>query len=56
MAELGKTLHGSASASGNPVGPVVCKTMPYNVCYRVDKQGKLHPVGNRRPLRVLRVY
>ncbi|TRY74796.1 hypothetical protein TCAL_07118 [Tigriopus californicus] len=36
--------------------PLVCKTVPYNICYRMDKHGNLHPIGDRRPVRLLRVY
>lgn len=36
--------------------PLVCKTAPYNICYRLDENGHLHPIGDRRPVRILRVY
>jgi hypothetical protein len=29
---------------------------PFNVCYRLDSKGNMHPLGDRRPVRLLRVY
>jgi len=36
--------------------PVICKMEPFNVCYRLDSKGNMHPLGDRRPVRLLRVY
>ena len=36
--------------------PVICKLEPYNICFRFDKQGNLHPLGARRPVRLIRIY
>ncbi len=36
--------------------PLVCKTIPYNVCYKLNKDGSLSPLAEKRPLRILRVY
>eukprot|EP00095_Tigriopus_kingsejongensis_P010322 maker-scaffold187_size272365-snap-gene-1.26 protein:Tk10322 transcript:maker-scaffold187_size272365-snap-gene-1.26-mRNA-1 annotation:"trna -lysidine synthetase" len=38
-------------------GPVICKMKPFNICYRINPQGQsVHTGGNRRPVRLLRVY
>lgn len=37
-------------------GFLVCKSAPYNICYRVDQHGDLHHAGEHRPVRILRVY
>ncbi|TRY77408.1 hypothetical protein TCAL_08776 [Tigriopus californicus] len=40
-----------------PTVPVICKMEPFNICYRVnDRDQSVHTVGNRRPVRLLRVY
>lgn len=36
--------------------PIICKLEPYNVCYRIDDQGNMHPLGDQRPVRLLRIY
>ena len=36
--------------------PIVCRLEPFNLCYRFDKSGTMHPLGNRRPVRLIRVY
>ena len=36
--------------------PVICKLEPYNICYRFDDEGNLHPLGARRPVRLIRIY
>jgi len=36
--------------------PVICKMEPFNVCFRLDAHGHMHPIGDRRPVRLLRVY
>lgn len=42
----------------NPDEVMVCKSAPYNICYKVDqKAGKLIPISrNIKPVRILRVY
>jgi len=42
----------------NPDHVMVCKSAPYNICYKVDqKAGKLIPISrNIKPVRILRVY
>jgi len=42
----------------NPDDVMVCKSAPYNICYKVDqKAGKLIPISrNIKPVRILRVY
>jgi len=35
---------------------LVCKTIPYNICYKLKTDGSLSPLTERRPLRILRVY
>lgn len=41
---------------GNEGGNIVCKMEPYNMCYTLDDQGKMHPIGDHRPVRLLRIY
>ena len=36
--------------------PVICKLEPFNICYRFDKDGNMHPLGARRPVRLIRIY
>ena len=36
--------------------PIVCRLEPFNLCYRFDESGRLHPLGDRRPVRLIRVY
>ena len=36
--------------------PVICKLEPFNICYRLDRKGNMHPIGDRRPVRLIRVY
>ena len=36
--------------------PVICKLKPFNLCYRFDGNGIMHPLGGRRPVRLIRVY
>jgi len=36
--------------------PIICKVEPFNMCFRVDGLGELHPIGDKRPVRLLRVY
>ena len=36
--------------------PIICKLEPFRACYRFDETGRLYPVGNRRPVRLIRVY
>ena len=43
-------------ATGSYDDPVICKLEPYNICYRFDDQGNLHPLGARRPVRLIRIY
>ena len=45
-----------AEISGSYESPVICKLEPYNLCYRFDKEGNLHPIGGRRPVRLIRIY
>ena len=37
-------------------GNVICKMEPYNLCYTLDDQGLMHPIGEHRPVRLLRIY
>ena len=36
--------------------PVICKLEPFNICYRFDEDGNMHPLGARRPVRLIRIY
>ena len=45
-----------AEISGSYESPVICKLEPYNLCYLFDKEGNLHPIGGRRPVRLIRIY
>ena len=36
--------------------PIVCRLEPFNLCYRFDESGTMHPIGDRRPVRLIRVY
>ena len=36
--------------------PVICKLEPFNICYRFDRDGNMHPLGARRPVRLIRIY
>ena len=47
---------GFKAAPGTYDDPVICKLEPYNICYRFDEQGNLHPLGARRPVRLIRIY
>jgi len=35
---------------------VVCRTSPYNICYRLDALGNVVPLQRKRPIRAIRVY
>jgi hypothetical protein len=35
---------------------LICKTIPYNICYKLMEDGSLKPLTERRPVRILRVY
>ena len=37
-------------------GNVICKMEPYNICFSLDDQGIMHPIGEHRPVRLLRIY
>jgi hypothetical protein len=65
LPELGEHLSGASQfaeggdteiATGGDGGPIICKMEPFNICYKVDTAGNMHPVGDRRPVRLLRVY
>ena len=47
---------GFQASPGQYDDPVICKMEPYNICYRFDEQGNLHPLGARRPVRLIRIY
>ena len=47
---------GIQATPGQYDDPVICKLEPYNICYRFDEQGNLHPLGARRPVRLIRIY
>ena len=49
----GETLEMISSGRGDPI---VCRLEPFNLCYRFDASGTMHPIGNRRPVRLIRVY
>ena len=36
--------------------PVICKLEPFNICYRLDEKGNMYPLGDRRPVRLIRIY
>lgn len=36
--------------------PIICKLEPFNICYRLDKKGNMHPLVDRRPVRLIRIY
>ena len=46
----------SNTVSSIPKQQIICKLTPFNMCYRADEQGNLHPLIDRRPLRVIRLY
>ena len=46
----------AAAIAPSEEDPVICKMEPFNVCYRLDSKGNMHPLGDRRPVRLLRVY
>ena len=35
---------------------IICKMEPYNLCFYLDRNGKMRPIGAHRPVRVLRIY
>ena len=39
-----------------PQQSIVCKLIPFNICYRSDELGNLHPLQNRKPVRLIRIY
>lgn len=41
---------------GDEEGNIVCKMEPLNLCYTLDEQGQMHPIGEHRPVRLLRIY
>ncbi|CAB4064338.1 unnamed protein product [Lepeophtheirus salmonis] len=49
LVELHKDLKATKATDGNLQDPLICKTAPYNICYKIDKYGILHPLGNHRP-------
>lgn len=60
---LDMKMHGENVDSGrlNDMGlegesNVICKMEPYNLCYTLDDQGLMHPIGEHRPVRLLRIY
>ena len=44
------------SSALNGEDPIICRLEPFNICYRFDESGTMHPIGNRRPVRLIRVY
>ena len=40
----------------NEEGSIICKMEPLNLCFNLDQDGKMHPIGAHRPVRVLRIY
>ena len=36
--------------------PILCRLQPFNICYRLDKDGTMHPLGDRRLVRLIRMY
>ena len=48
----------NGSSKMSPQNIMVCKSAPYNICYKLDqKAGKLIPLSRRiKPVRILRVY
>jgi hypothetical protein len=47
---------GGAEIIGNGEDNIICKMEPYNLCYKVDEEGNMHPLGDHRPVRLLRIY
>ena len=47
---------GLKEVDGAGDGNVICKMEPYNLCYTLDDQGIMHPIGEHRPVRLLRIY
>ena len=47
---------GLTEASGTGQDNVICKMEPYNICYTLDENGQMHLIGERRPVRLLRIY
>ena len=37
-------------------GNIVCKMEPLNLCYSLDQDGNMSPIGEHRPVRLLRIY
>lgn len=46
----------SAAIPGARGDPIICRMEPFNICYRFDESGTMHPLGDRRPVRLIRVY
>jgi len=44
------------SSTLNGEDPIICRLEPFNLCYRFDASGAIYPIGNRRPVRLIRVY
>ena len=47
---------GLKEVAGGDKSNVICKMEPYNLCYTLDDQGLMHPIGEHRPVRLLRIY
>ena len=48
-----KTRQTGANEAGDPV---ICKLERFNICYRLDRKGNMHPIGDRRPVRLIIVF
>lgn len=47
----------SPSPGGNKKDTlIICKMEPFNVCYKFDEEGNMQPIGDTRPVRIIRVY
>lgn len=47
---------GGTQTVGDEDGNIVCKMEPLNQCYTIDEAGNMHPIGEHRPVRLLRIY
>jgi len=36
--------------------PIICRKEPFNICYHLDRHGNLNLLGDRLPVRLIRVY
>lgn len=56
LADGQKAGPGATQTVGDEDGNIVCKMEPLNQCYTLDENGNMHPIGEHRPVRLLRIY